>query len=108
MADWRTCAAVVALLCGCSAGTDSSSAGGDCDEAWQVANEVAHLSGQAKVLHPAFTACSSFEEFASVNARYPGVLDGVDPERYVDNQCHYRALLLETPVCKTLPPHPEP
>ena len=107
MADWRAYAAVVVLVTGCSAGTGSS-AGGECDEAWQVADEVSHLAGQAKVLHPAFSACTDFQQFASVSTRYPGVLDGVDPERYVDNQCHYRALLMETPVCKTLPPHPEP
>jgi hypothetical protein len=108
MADWRAGAALLVLLCGCSAGTDSSSAGGECDEAWQVADEVAHLSGQAKVLHPAFSACTSFDEFQSASTRYPGVLDGVDPARYVDNQCHFRTLLMETPVCRTLPPHDEP
>lgn len=104
MATARALPVLLLLLPGCSAGTGSS-AGGECDEAWQVAAEVAHLAGQQKVLHPAFSACRSFEDFASTNVRYPGVLDGKDVATYVDDQCHYHAALAPSPVCTSLPQH---
>ena len=103
MPRWRVLLASVPLLTGCAG--SSSSAGGACDEAWQAAAEVAHLAGQQKVLHPAFSACADFEQFRETNARYPGVLDGKDPATYVDDQCHYLSVLEQTPVCRTLPEH---
>lgn len=99
-------AAVLALaLTGCGGGGDeaSTSAGGDCDEAFQTASEVSDFQDTQEDLHPAFSACADYEEWAAASERYPTVLDGADPRTYASNQCQFTPALASTPVCTTLP-----
>jgi hypothetical protein len=82
---------------------DNSSAGGDCDEAWQAAADVSDTEDTHEDLHPAFTACTSFDEWAAASERHPSVLDGSDPLVYAQIQCEYVTELSDSPVCTSLP-----
>jgi hypothetical protein len=74
-----------------------------CERAWEAASKVPDGQDTHEDLHPAFTACSSFDEWRNASREYPSVLDGIDPETYARNQCEYTPELGQTLVCGSLP-----
>jgi hypothetical protein len=93
------------LLVGCGGGngSDPAAEASACEQAWQTASEVPNTQDTHEDLHPAFSACTSFDEWRVASEQFPTVLDGVDPATYARNQCQYTQELAATPVCTSLP-----
>lgn len=84
---------------------DSGTDGGECAQAFEAAAEVARddMEENLEEMSATFSACDSFEEFATVEQSFPDALYGVDPALYARNQCRSDSSISGTPVCRTLP-----
>jgi len=72
-----------------------------------VAAAVSDLEDTASDLWPTFTSCTSVEEWKAA-AIEAGESERIGVDSWVPNQCAYEPAVADTPLCRSLPPTPEP
>ena len=74
-----------------------------CMEAFADAAGVSEDRDAHEDLFPAYSACTSLEEWKAADAFYPAAIDGVDPIRYAMTVCaNNQEELRETPICRAV------
>ncbi|WP_420449268.1 hypothetical protein [Candidatus Palauibacter sp.] len=91
--------AIALLFAGCgSPGADSA-----CIGAFAAAAAVSPMLDAHEDLFPAYTACTSIEEWRSAHALHSTAIEVADPVRYAMNVCaSYQDELRETPICEVV------
>lgn len=80
---------------------------GACAHAFLEAANVDAMRDTHKDLFPAYSACTSIEEWREADRMYPDAIDGVDPVMYAQKVCAgAQDELRETPICKAVNPPP--
>ena len=74
-----------------------------CIEAFAAAARISEYQDTHEDLFPAYSACTSLEEWKAADALYPAVIDRVDPIRYAMTVCaNNQEELRETPLCRAV------
>ena len=74
-----------------------------CTEAFAMAASISESQDTHEDLFPAYSACTSLEEWEAANALYPAAIDGVAPIRYAMTVCaNNQEELRETPICRAV------
>ena len=74
-----------------------------CTEAFAMAASISEFQDTHEDLFPAYSACTSLEEWEAANALYPAAIDGVAPIRYAMTVCaNNQEELRETPICRAV------
>lgn len=74
-----------------------------CAEAFESAANVSAYQDTHEDLFPAYSACSSVEEWRAADQVYPEAIDGVDPVRYAMTVCASNQQRLgDTPICRAV------
>jgi hypothetical protein len=82
---------------------EEESVSGACADAFREAANVDALHDTHADLYPAYSACTSIEEWREADRRYPEAIDGVDPVMYAQNICAgAQDELGKTPICKAV------
>lgn len=105
MKRYSFCLAVTVLLglgaCGIDAPEGVSVA---CATAFSEAAAVSDLQDTHEDLFPAYSACTTLEEWRAANKAFPDAMDAIgDPVSYASNVCKsYSNRLGGTPICKAI------
>ncbi|CAN5880508.1 hypothetical protein BH23ACT12_BH23ACT12_22110 [soil metagenome] len=84
------------LLTGCGPGSVSAR----CAAAFEAAASVSAYQDTHEDLFPAYSACSSVDEWKAASEQHPGAIDGAEPVAYVQTVCaNNQAVLGDTPIC---------
>jgi hypothetical protein len=92
---------ILASACGGSSRT-SVPISDRCASAFSTAASVDEMHDTLADLFPAYSACSSFEEWKAADARYPKAIGGADPVLYARNVCAANTQLTSTPICRAV------
>ena len=92
--------ALIVLLAACGGGTsDDTEELTACEAAFQKAAEVSDMEDTVDDLNQAFIDCQTEEEFIAASAKFPGALDGVDPDTFMDNRCEFGPFNKQNSLC---------
>ena len=74
-----------------------------CASAFRAAASVSEYRDKHEDLFPAYSACTSIEEWKAANGLYPKAIDGVDPVRYAMTVCaNNQRELGATAICQSV------
>ena len=74
-----------------------------CTEAFAAAASISEYQDTHEDLFPAYSACTSIDEWKAADALYPAAIDGADPVRYAMTVCaNNQGELRETPICRAV------
>lgn len=105
---------VTVLLAACASGNHSSRdatapqsqqnlVSSACANAFELAAAVSPYEDTHEDLFPAYSACTSIEEWKTASERYPDAIDGVDPISYAMTVCATnQSQLRTTPICRVV------
>ena len=82
--------------------------GSPCMQAFEDAANVSEMHDTHEDLFPAYSACSSIEQWEMAHARYPRAIDGGNPVEYAMRVCAgNQEALGDTPICQAINAPPE-
>lgn len=86
-----------------TAATEIKQVSEECAEAFKDAANVNEVQDTHQDLFPAYSACSSIEEWRAADALYPDAFDGVDPVQAAITVCAYNQREIgSTRICRTV------
>lgn len=92
----------LSLLFGC-AGGGPEGVSAECAAAFEEAAAVSDLQDTHADLFPAYSACTTLDEWKAADAAYPDAIDGADPVSYARNVCGGNSAQLSgTPICRAV------